>query len=75
MKYGVAFRVSRRVPNAVFGCNLKNHRLILVHFQGKSFNITVIQVYISTSDAEEGKPSERKRNARGKSGCLRRLYK
>ena len=42
---GVAIIVSRRVQNAVLGCNLKNDRMFFVHFQGKSFNITVIQVY------------------------------
>ena len=42
---GVAMMVNKRVPNAVLGCNLKNGRMISVHFQGKSFNITVIQVY------------------------------
>ena len=50
---GVAITVNRRVQNAVFGCNLKNGRMISVHFQGKPFNITVIQVYASTSNAEE----------------------
>ena len=45
--------VNIRVRNAVFGCNLKNDRMISVHFQGKSFNITVIQVYAPTSNAEE----------------------
>ena len=39
--------------DAIFGCNLKNHRMISVHFQGKPFNITVIQVYAPTSNAEE----------------------
>ena len=39
--------------NAVLGCNLKNDRIISVHFQGKPFNITVIQVYAPTSNAEE----------------------
>ena len=42
---GVALRVSKRVQNAVHGCNLKNDRIILVHLQGKLFNIRVIQVY------------------------------
>ena len=46
--------VNKRVPNAVLGCNLKNDRMISVHFQGKPFNITVIQVYAPTSNAEEG---------------------
>ena len=49
----VAIRVTQRVPNAVFGYNLKNNRIISVHFQGKPFNITVIQVYPPTSNAEE----------------------
>ena len=40
-------------PNAVLGCSLKNERIISVHFQGKPFNITVIQVYAPTSNAEE----------------------
>ena len=44
---------STRVQNAVLGCNLKNDRMISVHFQGKPFNITVIQVYAQTSNAEE----------------------
>ena len=50
---GVAIMVNIRVRNAVLGCNLKNSRMISVHFQGKPFNITVIQVYAPTSDAEE----------------------
>ena len=50
---GVAFIVNKRVRNAVFGCNLKNDRMISVHFQGKPFNIMVIQVYAPTSNAEE----------------------
>ena len=50
---GVAIMVNKRVQNAVFGCNLKNNRIISVHFQGKPFNITVIQVYDPTSNAEE----------------------
>ena len=45
--------VNKRVRNAVLGCNLKNDRMISVHFQGKPFNITVIQVYTPTSNAEE----------------------
>ena len=45
--------VNKRVQNAVFGCNLKNDRLISVRFQGKPFNITVIQVYVPTSNTEE----------------------
>ena len=50
---GVAIMVNKRVWNAVFGCNLKNDRMISVRFQGKTFNITVIQVYAPTSNAEE----------------------
>ena len=50
---GVAIIVNKRVQNAVIGCNLKNDRMISVHFQGKPFNITVIQVYAPTSNAEE----------------------
>ena len=50
---GVAMMVSKRVRNAVLGCNLKNNRIISVCFQDKPFNITVIQVYAPTSNAEE----------------------
>jgi len=50
---GVAIIVNKGVQNAVLGCNLKNDRMISVHFQGKPFNITVIQVYTPTSNAEE----------------------
>ena len=50
---GVAIIVNDRVQNAVLGCNLKNDRMISVHFQGKPFNITVIQVYAPTTNAEE----------------------
>ena len=50
---GVAIMVNKRVWNAVLGCNLKNDRMISVRFQGKPFNITVIPVYVSTSNAEE----------------------
>ena len=49
----VAIMVNRRVRNAVLGCNLKNDRMISVRFRGKPFNITVIQVYAPTSNAEE----------------------
>ena len=45
--------VNKRVQNAVLGCNLENYRMISVHFQGKLFNITVIQAYAPTSNAEE----------------------
>ena len=50
---GVAIMVNKRVQNAVLGCNLKNDRMISVRFQGKPFNITVIQVHAPTSNAEE----------------------
>ena len=50
---GVAIMVNNRVRNEVPGCNLKNDRMISVCFQGKPFNITVIQVYAPTSNAEE----------------------
>ena len=50
---GVAIMVNKRVQNAVLGCNLKNNRMISVHFQGKPLSITVIQVYAPTSNAEE----------------------
>ena len=50
---GVAIVVNKRVLNAVIGCNLKNDRMIYVRFQGKTFNIMVIQVYALTSNAEE----------------------
>ena len=45
--------VNKRVQNAVLGCTLKNDRMISVHFQGKPFNITVIQVYAPTTNAED----------------------
>ena len=51
-KNGVAIIVNKRVQNAVPGCNLKNNRMISVHFQGKPFNITVIQVYAPNTNAE-----------------------
>ena len=49
----VAIMINKRVLNAVLGCNLKNDRMISVHFQDKPFNITVIQAYAPTSNAEE----------------------
>ena len=52
-KNGVAPIVNKRVQNAVLGCNLKNDRMISVRFQDKPFNITVIQVYALTSNAED----------------------
>ena len=50
---GVAIIVNKRVQNAVLGCSLKNDKMISVHFQGKPFNITVIQVHAPMSNAEE----------------------
>ena len=50
---GVAIIVHKRVQNAVFGCNLRNNRMISVPFQGKPFNIIVIQMYVLTSNTEE----------------------
>ena len=52
-KNGVAIMVSKRVRNAVLGYNLKNDRMISVHFQGKPFTITVIEVYTPNNNAEE----------------------
>ena len=50
---GIAIMVNKRVQNAVLGCNLKNDRMISIRFQDKPFNITVIQVYAPTSNAED----------------------
>ena len=50
---GVVITVNKRVQNAVHGCNLKNDRMISVHFHGKPLNITEIQVYAMTRNAEE----------------------
>ena len=50
---GIAIIVNKRVQNAVLGCNLKNDRMISVSFQGKPFNITVIQVYAPTTNAKK----------------------
>ena len=50
---GLAIMVNKRAQNAVAGCNLKNYRMISVLFEGKPFNITVIQVYAPTSNEEE----------------------
>ena len=54
-KNGVAIIVNTRVQNVALGCNLKNDRMISLHFQGKQFNIRVIQVYAPTSNTEEAK--------------------
>ena len=50
---GVAMMVNKRIRNAALGCNLKNDRMISVHFQGKPFNVMVIQAYAPTSNAED----------------------
>ena len=50
---GVAIMINKRVQNAALRCNLKNDRMISVHFEGKPFNITVIQVYAPTTNAKE----------------------
>ena len=55
VRNGNVFIVNRRVQNAVLGCSFKNNRMILVHFQGKSFNITIIQAYTPTTKAEDAK--------------------
>ena len=53
IRKGVTLIVNKRVQNAVLGCNLKNDRMISVHFQGKPFSFSVIQVYPLNSNAEE----------------------
>ena len=55
---GVAITVNKRVQNAVLGCNLKNDIMTSIHLQGKPFNITVIQVYVLTSNAEEAEAEQ-----------------
>ena len=55
---GVAIIVSKRVQNALHACNLKEDRMISIHFQGKPFNITVIQVYAPTGNAEEAEVAQ-----------------
>ena len=52
---GVALIINKRVQNAVLRCNLKKDIVILIHFQGKQFNIRIIQVYAPTTDAKEAK--------------------
>ena len=52
-RHAVTLIVNERVQNAILGCNLKNDRMISVSFQGKPFNITVIQVYAPTSNADK----------------------
>ena len=55
---GIALIVNKRVQNAVLGFSLKNDRMISVHFQGKPFNITVIQVYAPTTDTKEAEADQ-----------------
>ena len=55
---GTAIIINKRIQNALLGCNLKNSRMISVPFQGKLFNITVIQVYALTSNAEEAEDEQ-----------------
>ena len=55
---GVAIIVNRRVQKTILGCNLKNDRMISICFQGKLFNITIIQVYAPTSNAEEAEAEQ-----------------
>ena len=50
---GVALIVNKKSKNTVLGCNIKNNRMLSVHFQGQLFNITVIQVYTQTTNAKE----------------------
>ena len=50
---GIVLIVNKRVQNAVLGCSLKNDRMISIHLQGKTFNMTVIQVYAPTTNAKE----------------------
>ena len=52
---GVHTIINKRVQNGVLGSNLKNNRMVSVHFQGKSFNITLTQVYTPTTHVEEAK--------------------
>ena len=62
---GVDIMVNKRVLNSVLGCNLKNDRIISVRFQGKPFNIKVIQVYAPTSNAEEAEVEQFYENLQG----------
>ena len=55
---GVALVINKKVKNAVLGCNLKNDRMISVHFQGKPFNVTIIQVYAPHPDPSNAKEGE-----------------
>ena len=64
-KNGVVLIVNKSVWNAVLGCNLKNKRMISVHFQGKPFSIKVIQIYAPTSKAEEAEVEQFYENLQG----------
>ena len=66
---GVAIIVNKRAQNAVLGCNLKNDRMISVHFQGKPFNITVIQACASTTNAEEAEVERFYENLQDQKRC------
>ena len=66
---GVAIIVNKRVRNAILECNLKNDRMISVHFQGKPFNIMVLQVYAPTRNAEEAEGRPRYNQGRGLFTC------
>ena len=64
-KWSISHHSQKRVQNAVLGCNLKNNRNISVHFQGKPFNITVIQACVLTSNAEEVEVEESNEKLQG----------
>ena len=68
---GVAIMVNERVQNAGLGCNLKNDKMISVHFQGKPFNIMVIQAYAPTSNTEESLISREEIYSHVQRGCVR----
>ena len=53
IRKGMALILNKRIQNAVLECNLKNNRMVSIHFQGKLFNISVIQVYAPTTNAKE----------------------
>ena len=57
-KNGIAIIFNSKVQNILIGCNLKNDRMISVHFQGKPFNITVIRAYVPTSNTEEAEAEQ-----------------
>ena len=63
--------VNKRTWNAVLGCNLKNDKMISVHFQGKRFNIMVIQAYAPTSNTEESLISWEEIHSHVQRGCVR----